>query len=223
MTRIVREPIQVYLTPEERAELDRVAEVLGVSRSEVLRRGIQAVGAPGYRGPLCDLAEDRLVTPPTVEPGRPTPSAPVACLSEWLQELSADRGERRSTSIPPWPWTSPRGRPSPTARALGGGAGFELHFRVRTVDPAPRTGSGAVPRRRRAPAPGSPRAWLELRRSVLERALDVRVRTLDALRLAWVSFLQKHGCDVVLATYDGRMPEAAQAMGIPLAYCRPGS
>lgn len=68
-------------------------------------------------------------------------------------------------------------------------------------------------------------AWLELRRGVLERALDpfpVRVRTLDALHLACVSFLQKHGRDVALATYDERMAEAAQAMGIPLAYCGPG-
>lgn len=62
MARVVREPIRVYLTPEERAELDRTAAALGVSRSEVLRRGIQAVGNPRYVGSLSDLAEDR---PPT--------------------------------------------------------------------------------------------------------------------------------------------------------------
>ena len=62
-------------------------------------------------------------------------------------------------------------------------------------------------------------AWIELRPTVLERALHpfpVSVRTLDALHLASVSFLREHGKDVTLATYDARMAEAAQAMGIPL-------
>lgn len=62
-------------------------------------------------------------------------------------------------------------------------------------------------------------AWLELRPTVLERALHpfpVPVRALDALHLASVSFLREHGKDVTLATYDGRMAEAARAMGIPL-------
>ena len=38
----VREPLQVYLTADERALLDRVAESHGISRAEVLRRGIRA-------------------------------------------------------------------------------------------------------------------------------------------------------------------------------------
>ncbi|MFH1765706.1 MAG: PIN domain-containing protein [Gemmatimonadota bacterium] len=62
-------------------------------------------------------------------------------------------------------------------------------------------------------------AWLELRPTVLERALHpfpVPVRTLDALHLASVSFLREHGKDVTLATYDERMAQAARAMGIPL-------
>jgi hypothetical protein len=41
----VREPIQVYLTRGERATLDRVARELGVSRAEVLRRGVAALAA----------------------------------------------------------------------------------------------------------------------------------------------------------------------------------
>lgn len=49
MARVIREPIQVYLTPDERAELDRTAKALGVSRSEVLRRG-SAYGAIGSVG-----------------------------------------------------------------------------------------------------------------------------------------------------------------------------
>ena len=42
MVKHVREPIQVYLSGQERAELDQAAEELGVSRSEVLRRGVEA-------------------------------------------------------------------------------------------------------------------------------------------------------------------------------------
>ena len=41
----VREPIQVYLSPEDRAILDRVAKTAGVSRAEVLRRGIRRMSA----------------------------------------------------------------------------------------------------------------------------------------------------------------------------------
>lgn len=36
-------PIQVYLTPTERATLERLARELGVSRAEVLRRGVEAL------------------------------------------------------------------------------------------------------------------------------------------------------------------------------------
>ena len=39
----VREPIQVYLRPEERRLLDRLAQEAGVSRAEVLRRGLTAL------------------------------------------------------------------------------------------------------------------------------------------------------------------------------------
>jgi predicted nucleic acid-binding protein len=61
-------------------------------------------------------------------------------------------------------------------------------------------------------------SWLELRPAVLERALHpfpAPVRTLDALHLASLAFLREHGKDVTLATYDGRLSEAAGAMGIP--------
>lgn len=42
---VVREPIQVYLAPADRAMLDRVAKAEGVSRAEVLRRGIRRMNA----------------------------------------------------------------------------------------------------------------------------------------------------------------------------------
>ena len=45
----VREPIQVYLTPSERGALDALARELGVSRAEVLRRGIEALAGQRAR------------------------------------------------------------------------------------------------------------------------------------------------------------------------------
>lgn len=94
MVRRVREPIQVYLTEEERARLDASARELGVSRSEVLRRGIAAVHGPSYHGALRDLADDGMVTPAKVPPGPPPPSRPVAPLAEVLAGLDRDRSER---------------------------------------------------------------------------------------------------------------------------------
>jgi len=94
MARIVREPIQVYLTRRERAELDQVAQEMGVSRSEALRRGVKALEDSGYDGVLRDLADDGLVTPPTTGPGEPPPSAPVAPLHELLGGLAEDRRDR---------------------------------------------------------------------------------------------------------------------------------
>ena len=91
MPKIVREPIQVYLTPQERAELDQVAQEMGVSRSEALRRGVRALEDSGYEGVLRELADDGLVTPPTAGPGEPPPSAPVAPLQELLDGLAEDR------------------------------------------------------------------------------------------------------------------------------------
>lgn len=94
MSRSVREPIQVYLTPEERARLDRAAAALGVSRSEALRRGIQAVSGTRYGGLLRDLADEGYVMPPQAGPGEPPPSAPLASLETLLAELADDREER---------------------------------------------------------------------------------------------------------------------------------
>jgi hypothetical protein len=53
---------------------------------------------------------------------------------------------------------------------------------------------------------------LELSRPMLAGALEpfpVPVRTLDALHLASIVFLQSLGCDVELASYDERMTAAA--------------
>jgi hypothetical protein len=57
---VVREPIQVYLTGDERGVLDRLAEELGVSRAEILRRGLQsyAVEQAQGRSPVLDLVRE---------------------------------------------------------------------------------------------------------------------------------------------------------------------
>jgi len=63
-------------------------------------------------------------------------------------------------------------------------------------------------------------ALIELAAPVLERALDpfpVPVRTLDALHLASIAFLLGRGQTVELASYDDRLLDAAQALGVPLA------
>lgn len=90
----VREPIQVYLTAEERAELDRRAAELGVSRSEVLRRGIQALVQPSGAGALGALAAAGHLAPPARRGGVPPRGAPVARMAELLAELDHDRGDR---------------------------------------------------------------------------------------------------------------------------------
>ncbi len=62
-------------------------------------------------------------------------------------------------------------------------------------------------------------AFLELVRPVLMRALEpfpLAVRTLDAIHLASVEFLRSQNQSVTLATYDRRMREAAERIGIPL-------
>lgn len=98
MSKSVREPIQVYLTAAERDVLDRCAAGLGVSRSEVLRRGLRAVGeggaavASGLASAPHMLRE--LLTPAAAGPGAPPPSRPVAPLEELLEELSRDRDAR---------------------------------------------------------------------------------------------------------------------------------
>jgi Arc/MetJ-type ribon-helix-helix transcriptional regulator len=94
MDPVVREPIQTYLTADERADLDRVAAELGVSRSEALRRGIRALQRRGSSVALADLVDEGLVTPAAARLGDPPPSAPVASLDELLAELARDRQDR---------------------------------------------------------------------------------------------------------------------------------
>ena len=62
-------------------------------------------------------------------------------------------------------------------------------------------------------------ALVELSSAVLARALEPfpkPVRTLDALHVASIDFLRRHGQSVRLASYDSRLTEAARAARIPL-------
>ncbi|MEX0805875.1 MAG: PIN domain-containing protein [Candidatus Binatia bacterium] len=62
-------------------------------------------------------------------------------------------------------------------------------------------------------------AFIELSPPVLSRALEPfpkPVRTLDALHLASMDFLQKQGQTVSLASYDDRLINAARALRITI-------
>ncbi len=62
-------------------------------------------------------------------------------------------------------------------------------------------------------------ALVELSPPVLARALEPfpkPVRTLDALHLASMDFLRKQGQRISLASYDGRLVDAARALRIPI-------
>lgn len=61
-------------------------------------------------------------------------------------------------------------------------------------------------------------AFLELARPVLSRALEAfptPVRTPDALHLASMEFIRGQRQEIELASYDERLLEAAEALGIP--------
>ncbi len=61
-------------------------------------------------------------------------------------------------------------------------------------------------------------SFVEMHPTVLSRALQPfaqPVRTLDAVHLATAAFLRERGHDVHLASYDSRMLQVAEAMGIP--------
>lgn len=63
-------------------------------------------------------------------------------------------------------------------------------------------------------------AFLELAPPILARALErfpVPVRTLDALHLASAVFLQGQGMEAAVATYDVRMRDAAERLGLAIA------
>jgi len=92
----VREPIQVYLSSAERERLERLAASMRISRSEVLRRGLEALAQAEKPGDaaLADLVRRGLLTPP-VRKGGPIPKGkPIMTLEELLADLDESRADR---------------------------------------------------------------------------------------------------------------------------------
>jgi hypothetical protein len=58
--RLVREPVQVYLAPDDRRLLDSLARATGLSRAEILRRGIRscAAAAQGGKSPMLAFLDE---------------------------------------------------------------------------------------------------------------------------------------------------------------------
>jgi hypothetical protein len=85
----VREPIQVYLTADERSELDRLAGDEGISRAEVLRRGIKSYALECAAGdsPVLDLM--------TELKGKDWPSDVATNHDDILADEYRDRGVAR--------------------------------------------------------------------------------------------------------------------------------
>lgn len=74
--RRVAEPVQVYLEPDDRARLERLAHQLDTTKSDVLRRGLAAVerelldpaSHPVLR--LIGMVDDERPDAPSFDPGR---------------------------------------------------------------------------------------------------------------------------------------------------------
>lgn len=94
----VREPVQVYLTRGERTMLDRTAEQTGLSRAEVLRRGLRAFATKhqGRDGPM-----ERFMRELTATPWPPGPSDLALNHDKYLAEIYMDTHE--DAIIPPRP------------------------------------------------------------------------------------------------------------------------
>ena len=56
----VREPLQVYMTSDERRLLDRMAKDTGISRAEVLRRGLRSFAReqPAGQSPMLTFVRE---------------------------------------------------------------------------------------------------------------------------------------------------------------------
>ena len=95
MTR-VREPIQVYLSTAERERLDRVAGRMGVSRSEVLRRGLEQIADRDKTEAHADLVR-RGILKPALHTYTPVPDHernPIMSFEELMADLDEARADR---------------------------------------------------------------------------------------------------------------------------------
>ncbi|CAN5857373.1 hypothetical protein BH20GEM1_BH20GEM1_00510 [soil metagenome] len=94
----VREPIQVYLSTAERDRLDRLASKLGVSRSEVLRRGLDAMAETEKPGDaaLADLVRRGILRPALRSPAplEESERKPIMTFDELMADLDDARADR---------------------------------------------------------------------------------------------------------------------------------
>jgi predicted transcriptional regulator len=92
----VREPILVYLSSAERERLDRVARRMGVSRSEVLRRGLDEVAQRDSEQARADLVRRGLLKPAekTYTPIPESERRPIMTLEQLLKDLDEFRADR---------------------------------------------------------------------------------------------------------------------------------
>ena len=91
----VREPIQVYLSTAERERLDRLASDLGVSRSEVLRQGLERIAERERDSALADLVRRGWLHPARYAPAPLPERTPIyGTVEEMLGELDETRADR---------------------------------------------------------------------------------------------------------------------------------
>src|SRR4051812_26863633 len=78
----VREPVQVYLTGPDRILLDQVASKTGLSRAEVLRRGVRRMAAEalGENSPMLAFIREQAE-------------------SEWPSDVPSDAAERHDEHL----------------------------------------------------------------------------------------------------------------------------
>jgi hypothetical protein len=95
----LREPIQVYLSAEDRAMLDRVAKSTGLSRAEILRRGIRRMSAEAIADEHPGLKFMRkMIEHPWPELPPPDLSDPHQRYEEELMEAYLDRHAPKDNS-----------------------------------------------------------------------------------------------------------------------------
>lgn len=88
----VREPVQVYLEPEDRALLDRIAKKTGTSRAEILRQGIRRVGAEVLAS---DSPMLKLLTSAKVTGGSRAPADVALEHDRYLADLEQESWKRK--------------------------------------------------------------------------------------------------------------------------------
>ncbi len=90
--RRVREPVQVYLDPADRDLLEQVVRATGLSRAEILRRGLRRVADDALTEHAPGWSLDRLVG--ALGAGADLPTDLAECHDEYLYGSQKDRVQR---------------------------------------------------------------------------------------------------------------------------------